>query len=212
MGDRMKDINKTKIYLNSNYDGLDNFISYFNQYKLICETNPKFILEIGKGTGLLSSYIKSRGYNITTCDFNKDLNPDYVGDIRNLPFKNNEFDTIVAFEVLEHLPFNDFEKAVLELRRVSKNYVIFSVPYRTINFGLYLDFTFFKVKTPILRLMELFFKDFKFDGYHYWEMGKRNYSRKKIRKIILDNSFKIVKEFSSPLNPVHYFFILSKLR
>ncbi len=48
------------------------------------------------------------------------------GDIYKLPFKNNSFDLIVCTEVLEHL--DNPRKAYKELIRVSKKYILLSVP------------------------------------------------------------------------------------
>lgn len=44
--------------------------------------------------------------NLTTLDYNKHHNPDVVWDLMNdevLPFKENSFDEIHAYEVLEHI-------------------------------------------------------------------------------------------------------------
>lgn len=44
--------------------------------------------------------------NVTTLDYNKDHKPDVVWDLRdpvNLPFDDNTFDEIHAYEVLEHI-------------------------------------------------------------------------------------------------------------
>ena len=48
------------------------------------------------------------------------------GDIYHLPYKDNTFDMLVCTEVLEHLTFP--EKAVKELARVAKKYIVISVP------------------------------------------------------------------------------------
>lgn len=48
------------------------------------------------------------------------------GDIYKLPFKNNSFDLVVCTEVLEHL--ENPKKAYRELLRVSRKYVLISVP------------------------------------------------------------------------------------
>ena len=47
----------------------------------------------------------------------------------------------------------------------------------------------------------------KFNGQHYWEIGKKGYSTKKIRKII-KKYFKIQKEFIPFENQYHHFYIL----
>jgi len=49
-----------------------------------------------------------------------------------------------------------------------------------------------------------------FNGEHYWEIGRKNYPKSKIREIIKKH-FKIKTEFSPMLNAYHYFFVLEKL-
>ena len=51
------------------------------------------------------------------------------GDAENLPFKNNSFDVVICSETLEHVI--DPKKAFSELVRVSKNYILVSVPGHT---------------------------------------------------------------------------------
>jgi|SRR3989344_3452098 len=193
----------------------ERFISYFYQIKEIVETNPISILEIGVGNKIVCNFFKEKDINITTCDFDKSLKPDVLADIRHLPFSNKQFDTVVAFEVLEHLPWNDFKIALKELNRVSKNFVLISIPYACFSFEL-----FFKVETPlfkkILRLLSIKVPNFIIKAglsnrnkEHYWEMGKKGYSKSKIRKE-LKEIFIIDKEFQPILNSYHYFFILKK--
>jgi ubiquinone/menaquinone biosynthesis C-methylase UbiE len=56
--------------------------------------------------------------------------------ITHLPFSDEVFDMVLCTEVLEHLP--NPMKALEELRRVSRRYVLLSVPhepwFRTLNF------------------------------------------------------------------------------
>jgi len=54
----------------------------------------------------------SEFHDLTRLDINKDHKPDIVHDLRvhPLPFKDNEFDEIHAYEVLEHLAYQgDYE-------------------------------------------------------------------------------------------------------
>jgi GT2 family glycosyltransferase/glycosyltransferase involved in cell wall biosynthesis len=52
-------------------------------------------------------------------------------DGRNLPFEDNSFDFVIANDVFEHVPPNDRERFMLEIIRVSKNYVVMNNPYYT---------------------------------------------------------------------------------
>ncbi|MEM1222169.1 MAG: methyltransferase domain-containing protein [Verrucomicrobiota bacterium] len=52
-----------------------------------------------------------------------------LGSADNLPFEDNSFDTLYCCEVLEHLPYGVYKKALQELERIARKYIIISVPY-----------------------------------------------------------------------------------
>jgi ubiquinone/menaquinone biosynthesis C-methylase UbiE len=54
------------------------------------------------------------------------------GDLAEMPFADGSFDCISCLEVLEHLPVDSFKKALAELTRVSKKYLLISVPYNEV--------------------------------------------------------------------------------
>ena len=201
-------------YFTEGYNKMFRFVGYYYQIKLAKMSKPSNILEIGIGNKIVSSSLKNAGYNVTTLDHNSELEPDYVGDIRELPFESNSFDTILCFEVMEHLPFEDFEKILLELHRVSRKFVIISIPYSCAFVELILDariplmeFT----KKISIRIPNLFVpsKDEK-NKEHYWEMGRRGYPKRKIKKI-LKKYFKIHRSFHPELNSYHYLFYMEKI-
>lgn len=207
----------TKHYFRKKYDTLERFISYFYQIDLltgvVTDANAK-ILEIGKGSGVFSDHIKKTGLQITTVDIDGSLKPDYTADVRKLPFQDNAFDAVVAYEILEHLPFEDFEKALQELKRVSKKHVLISLPYRSSGFEFILKLPFIRTlfKKPFLDFFvrwPLRFGGIKTSGQHYWEMDSWKYSFGKVKNI-LTKTFKITKTFRPPLNYYHYFFVLEK--
>ena len=204
---------KKEHYLRKKYDDLNRFISYFYQIDLASRPDVKSILEIGKGNGTVSDYLKKLGYNLISVDIDPNLKPDIVADVRQLPMKDVEFDLVMACEVLEHLPFEDFEKTLEELKRVSKRYVLVSLPYRSTGFEVVFKFPFIRtiLRMPILSLffrIPLKFGGIKISGQHYWEIDFWKYSLRKIRKII-KRHFKIIKEVRPVLNHYHQFFILS---
>ncbi|MBU1674093.1 class I SAM-dependent methyltransferase [Patescibacteria group bacterium] len=195
------------------YDGgPDRFMSYFWQIYITRKLQPEKILEIGIGNKTVNTYLKNQNFNVTSLDIDKDLNPDFIGDIRDMPFDKEQFDAIIACEILEHLPFNDFEKSLQELHRVSKKNVIISIPYSTIDMAVFikphLNRKMHKVFNHTFRI-PLFFKEHKFDGEHHWEMGRKGYSKKKIKNS-LNQYFNITKETSPWIMPYHYFFVLEK--
>lgn len=193
-------------------NNLENFVSYYNQLNEIIATNPRTILEIGVGNGLVYNLLKHNGYNVVSADINKKVKPDYVADVLNLSlFKSQRFDTVCAFEVLEHLPFTDFEKALSELSRVSKKYVILSLPIRKvgIEFCLWLPkvhsiYCYLDLPIPIKH------KGVQSDNdYHYWEVNKVGYSKKSIEQTI-SKKFNILKSYRPKFNKHHLFLVLKK--
>lgn len=135
-------IKKANPFLSERYNDLGRFISYYYQVKLIRKLQPETLLEIGIGSGLVSSYFKRAGIKVTTCDIDSNLCPNVVGDIRSLPIKDRSYDAVAAFEILEHIPFSDLDIALLEISRVSKKNVIISLPYRHTCFEMVLKLPF----------------------------------------------------------------------
>lgn len=195
------------------YDTLNRFISYYTQINLILKTNAKKILEIGVGNKTVYDYLKRRDYDITTCDYDEKLSPDIVSDIRNLPFKANTFDLISACEILEHIPYSDFKRVLEDLHKITKKYIIISVPYPRVYFGASLRFPLIKQvlnKESIEINLGFNFPFKNKPGEHFWEIGRRGYSIRKIRNDI-NKHFKIIIEKRGLPHPVHYFFILEKI-
>lgn len=208
MSKREKQVNKD-VYEKGKYEHSGRWASYYYQIKNIIKTNPGSILEIGPGSGVASWFLKSQGFNITTMDIAEDLKPDVVADITDMPFADNEFDTISCCEVLEHLPFEDSLKALREIKRVARNYAVISIPdHRRVLFSLAIKLPFFEERHFIFRVPS--FKVHKFNGLHYWEIGHIGYPLSRIKKAIADTGFLIEKDFTIPENPMVHFFILKK--
>jgi len=203
----MKQVDK-KHYVFSKYSHLDRWASYYNQLQETLALHPESVLEIGVGDQVYGNYLKNNtGVTYTSVDFAEDLKPDVVGDVLNLPFPNASFDITCAFEVLEHLEFAHFEKALSELARVSKKYVLISLPH----FGPPVKFL---LKIPFLREIKFSFKVryprvHTFNGEHYWEIGKKGFEPKKVRQS-LEKYFKVTKDFVPFENQYHHFYILEK--
>ncbi len=194
-------------YTFERYVGIDRWSSYYYQLQEILAQNPKSVLEIGVGDRIIGTVLKASGVSYTSADVAEDLSPDIVADVTALPFAENSFDVVCAFEVLEHLPFEQFERALSELARVSRRVVLLSLPH----FGPSLRLEF---KVPFIPRVRLAWKVpypqvHIFDGQHYWEIGKRGFPVRRIRNILL-RQFQIENEFVPFENQYHHFFVLKK--
>lgn len=182
------------------------FVSYYWQLKEVLAQKPSSVLEVGVGDRVFGSFIKNNtAISYTSVDIAEDLRPDVVGSIRTLPFADRSFDVVCAFEVLEHLPFEQFDQVVSELCRVARTHVVISIPH----FGPMLSFSF---KTPFLPQVRFalkipFPKKHTFNGQHYWEVGKKGYPVSLLRKK-LSAQGELVRDFVPFGNPYHHFFIL----
>ena len=202
----MNGISKEK-YGFSKYDHKNRWISYWHQIDEVLELKPQSVLEIGVGNKVVSNYLKDQGVKVVTLDIDPNLKPDVTASAVKMPLDSDSFDVVLCAEALEHLPFEQFEESLKELKRVSKKNIVLSLPH----FGHSLKFSF---KIPFIKEKKISVRlafpiKHEFNGEHYWEIGKRGYPPKKIRNI-LRKYFKIRKEFIPFENQYHHFFVLEK--
>ncbi len=115
---------------------LNNFLN--TVVKTIRPLNIDSVLDVGCGEGFTLARLQKEKigkefegieYDDGAIELGKKLYPRLKitrGDIYSLPYKTNSFDLVVCTEVLEHL--TEPKKAYRELLRVSKKYVLISVP------------------------------------------------------------------------------------
>ena len=206
----MKSHQKLYPYFDISYDTKERFCSYWHQINEIISLKPKKVLEIGIGNRFVTRYLREKELNVTTLDVTHDLRPDIVGSVLAIPFKDDFFDVVACYEVLEHLPYSDFPEALKEIKRVSQKYVVLSLPDVTTVYRINVEFP--RIK-PIKRLVSHPFPRTArhiFDEEHYWEIGKTGYLFKKIKGDIEWSGFKIVKTYRIFEFYYHRFFILEE--
>lgn len=201
------DINKTN-YISPDYDDEKRWASYWHQIKDILDFNPKNVLIIGNGNGLVAEYFKLAGIKVVILDTDKTLNPDIVASVSKMPLKESEFDAVLCAEVLEHLPFENFIGALSEIQRVSMKGAVISLPH----FGPAIKFL---LKLPLLSEIKFMTKipypiNHKFKREHYWEIGKKSYYLNRIKKEIIKSGLILEKDYIVFENPQHHFFVLKK--
>lgn len=182
------------------------FVSYYHQLREVLSSHPQSVLEVGVGDKVFGSFIKENTeVAYTSLDVAADLRPDVVGSILQLPFPDKSFDVACAFEVLEHLPFEQVTQALGELARVARSRVVVSVPH----FGPVFSFS---LKIPLLPHVHValkipFPKKHVFNGQHYWELGTRGYPVRLMRQMMSKYGH-VVSDFVPFNSAYHHFFII----
>ena len=94
------------------------------------------VLDVGCGDGQFLRWLPD-GYQKVGLDFSREA-LSHVGaskvqaTVEALPFPDASFDLVTCFEVIEHLSSQVFDAAVRELERVSRRYIMVSVPNREV--------------------------------------------------------------------------------
>lgn len=190
--------------------------SYYKQIEEILLCKAKSILLIGVGDGIVPTiaHMINPDITITTFDFDSKLHPDICGDVRQLSHSAGKYDAIICCQVLEHLPYAEFDQCLTQLGMCLKKAgtLILSLPDggATIKFLMRLpllpDFKF------LHKIPRIWNSTFQFNGEHYWEVNiAKPYTSPQIRKVI-GKHFKLEKEYLVENNPYHRFYILKCLK
>jgi len=183
------------------------FAAWGIQFREAVATGGQSFLEIGNGPGILAYALRKAGKAVVTVDPEPSLGPDIMAALPQLPLDSESVDAVLCFEVLEHIPFDMFAESVREMSRVSRRWVLFSVPNRI----------------PVLRFMidgpRLHFSrgwpwrrrassDPLAEG-HYWEIGA-GVTAEDIRQRMGKNGLTICRSFRPWVCLYHHFFVCEK--
>lgn len=208
-----KQVNKSH-YDFSKYLNKRRWISMWHQLDEVMKLNPGNVLEVGPGPGVFKSAGIALGLNVSTLDIDPELGPDYVGSVFDMHFMDGEFDVVCAFQMLEHIPYEKAISAFKEMVRVARKNVVISLP----NSKVLLPFSIFMPKHGVVKfsLPRYLFKApevHEFDGEHYWELNKANYSVDTVvRDFVKGTDVKLVNSYRVHENSYHHFFIFEKSR
>lgn len=137
----------------------------------------KKVLDIGSSFGWLEYQLKGSGAILTGIEPNKEAlefasknvkEAKFVfGSAIKIPFKDNEFDAVFFFDVLEHIPKGMEKEAFAEINRVLKKggVLLMSTPNNHL----------------LVNLLD-----------PAWYFGHRHYSYKKLESLLLKSGFKII--------------------
>jgi hypothetical protein len=190
------------------YDDAERWMSYWHQIRAVLAVRPRTVLEIGPGSGVFRNYLRTKGIDVKTLDIDRTREVDYVADITKLDSTLPQglmFDAICAFQVLEHLPFGEFETCLANIARRANPHVFISLPYR----GLRIRWAFwwgdhhFTFGHKFMLPWRM-----KPCSEHYWELGYPLRARK-ITNVIAKHMDVVSKGFIRE-NPYHYMWQLRR--
>jgi ubiquinone/menaquinone biosynthesis C-methylase UbiE len=205
---KKKEIKKKFHYFQPTYDSKERFCSYWHQINEILQLDTQKILEVGIGNGFVTKYLREKDVHIISLDISHELGPDVVANVLDIPFLSHYFNVVSCYEVLEHIPYNYFTYALSELSRISKRYIIISIPDITTAYKLNIELP--KIK-PIKNLIEHPFPRMSpnvLDNMHYWEIGATGYPLRRIENDIYRSNLQIKKTYRIFEHYYHRIFVL----
>ena len=191
------------------YDDFKRLSSYWHQIQTIRRCQPRRVLEIGVGSGVLTWYMREKlQLEVTTVDIDPALRPDVVSDVRDLSSRiaPGSYDLVCAFQVLEHLPFEQFELALVQLATVTQDWIVLTLPNNGRTFQLRLDI--WRWQLAFGRKLG-WRRRWRFDGQHYWEVGTIGHSAGAVRQR-MTRALSLESETIYPDNPYHREYVLRR--
>ena len=118
---------------------------------------------------------------------------------------------VLAAEILEHIPFAEVSKALKELARVSRKSIVITLPH----FSHFAPSIALKLFPYVPRFSKVFPISFpikhKFDGQHYWEIGKKETPLSKVKQLFSAiDGFRLARDYLIEENPFHHVFVLNR--
>jgi len=124
-----------------NYDS-DKQIQRKAEYILsLIPKDVKTIIDVGCGNGIITNLLADKfevmGLDISETALMSLKCPFIVSSATKIPCEDAAYDLVLSSEMLEHLNNDDLILAIIELKRVSKKYILISVPnneYLSVSF------------------------------------------------------------------------------
>ncbi len=141
-------------------------LSYFQQFI----TQADNVLEIGVGSGFTASYLRSKGFNVTTLDIDKSKKPDIIQNIALDPI-SGQYEIVSAFEVLEHIPEKYLSPILKNFHAIGAKHVLLSLP------EYFPTFIRMEGRLPLIKNFSIRIKRPKFlpkpilTKHHHWEVN-----------------------------------------
>lgn len=200
-------------WLQPGYESRGRFASYWHQLDAVRRRAPARMLEVGIGSGTVATLLRHRGVQVETVDLHVEVSPRVVADVMHLPFPAEAFDLALCCQVLEHLPLDAAIAAVRELRRVSRRWIVLSVPDASPWMRLIVPQPGRGEREVVLRrwwrptparpLNE---------REHCWELGTVDLPLRRWMRLLHSEGVDVLRHYRVFENPYHHFFELEVRR
>jgi hypothetical protein len=171
------------------------------------DTGARTVLEIGPGNGLVSYLLRRAGIHVETLDHDPALSPDHVASLLEIPSEKGAYEAVLCCQVLEHLPWDVFPAAMREVSRVARNSLVIGLPHFSRQCTI--SFHWPRIGTKRFSIDVASNKPKKFDGEHYWEIG-RGITVKQVCRVFEEVGLKLDRSYRIPEYRYHHMFALSK--
>jgi ubiquinone/menaquinone biosynthesis C-methylase UbiE len=211
-----------RYYSFKKYNSKHRWLTYWHQIDEVLALKPTSVLEIGVGSGLVSSYLRAVGIKVTTLDINESLEPDHVGSLLNLDriFEPNSFDAVLCARVLHHLPFDQLERAIEQIAYVASDNAVITMPVEDFRIYFMVRYTSSQIRTISLPL-PLFIKRLVVrvlstgkEGTKFvsglWKINSASHCSMGAVTQKLEKLFVIKKAYAVPEDAAHHVFVLAK--
>ena len=186
------------------------------QFQFAIESGGQTFLNIGTAHGLLEQMLIQLGHTVVGVDIDPLVMPDLIALLPQLPFSDNSFDTVMAFQVLEHMPLELLSDCFSEMGRVSRAKVIISLPDQS---------PLSEIAVPTSGLEKLAVRFHKWtvrrqkwrqrvalqmDPEHFWEMGIDGVTEETVLATACEAQLDFAQMLRNPCFSYHRFFIFDK--
>ncbi|MBK8985791.1 MAG: methyltransferase domain-containing protein [Chloroflexi bacterium] len=210
--DREKNLDR-EIYYSDHYFSYGQLWSFTEQIYHISQFKPQRLIEVGVGNGFVSGFFKTMGIHVKTFDINPNLFPDIVAPLHDLSdfVHSNEFDLISCCEVLEHIPFEEFENLIGQFSTLSERlFLTLPVHSKYIGFGGLIRLPKFLRWVGIWLRLPM--KSRQLFDSHFWEIDYDDKTSKKEILGLLNKYYWKVETGLFKANPYHRYFSCSESR
>ncbi len=182
--------------------------SFAEQIYHLHRAAPRRLIEVGVGNGFVSQFMRSMGINVLTCDINPNLNPDLLVSVTDLDrhITPGEYDLISCCEVMEHMPFEQFEEAMRKFSCLSEN-LFLTLPVYGWKFGFALRLSLKSRVRWISRWFAWRSSSYTLIPMHYWEVGSQRETQHRRLLSVLNRYYGSVESNIFRFNPYHRYYL-----